>query len=627
VNSGDSWQKNINGIALGTDPVETGLVFRGFTIQEGDSDVVYAQAEVQTTIQGREFNRTRGRVYKTMDGGDSWQLVWSGDNLARYLIIDPTDTDLLYLSTGIFDREAFNSDCGNGIAGGVGILKSMNGGTSWHAINNGLTDLYVGALRMHPRDPDILFAAAGNNACSGGYDGKLVSNLFKTTNGGQSWTKVLGQNDIVTTVNFSPSQPDTVYAGSASAFYRSNDGGKNFTSFSNANGIWGPEGVRAGVPIDVTVDPENPDILYANNYGGGVFRSVTGASTWEVWSKGYTGAELHDVHLPSGRSDTIFTIGRSGPFFSTNQGIGWTGIANGNAHYAEWYTITNRPGDPNLLILSDEHQGVILKSTDGGKRFTEVLRHPQTNAADPNKRQGFKSIVFSPSNPQIVYAGIAKDRLTFETTTTIGTAIYKSTDGGASFSPFPSIIDGYNVNRIVVGDTDADFLCAATTNGVYLSQNGARNWTHCSSLGTRHIEALVLDPQKPDFIMAGEGFQGSGIWISHDRGQTWTGPHNAGFNSSNPYVSSLVKDPSRKDTFFASDLYSGVYQTKDNGINWKPFPDWQMSGLTFRAVKDLSANQTFMAAATQGGGIFRYRWPGKGSPPVISPLLLLLLGE
>jgi photosystem II stability/assembly factor-like uncharacterized protein len=141
--------------------------------------VVYAQAELPTAAHGREFNMVQGRVYKTADGGGSWSLIWSGDNLARYVIIAPSDpsSNTLYLSTGIFDREAYNSGCGTlGTpgsdgrypgAGGVGVLKSADGGAHWAPVNTGLTDLYVGSLRMHPANSQVLFAATGNNACSG----------------------------------------------------------------------------------------------------------------------------------------------------------------------------------------------------------------------------------------------------------------------------------------------------------------------------------------------------------------------------------------------------------------------------------------------------------------------------
>src|SRR6185369_15376637 len=117
--------------------------------------------------------------------------------------------------------------------------------------------LYVGSLRMHPTDPLTLFAAAGNNACSS----VSSQGLFMTTDGGDSWSKVIA-DDIMTVVNFSPSDPLTIYAGSASAFYKSQNGGTVWSRRPPSGPVWGPAGVRAGVPIDVTVDPVNPLVLY-----------------------------------------------------------------------------------------------------------------------------------------------------------------------------------------------------------------------------------------------------------------------------------------------------------------------------------------------------------------------------
>jgi photosystem II stability/assembly factor-like uncharacterized protein len=617
--------KKNSGISLGNDPIEVGLVFRGFTIEKGNSNAVYAQAEVQTTVTGREFNRVRGRVYKTLNGGESWELIWSGDNLARYLIIDPTNSNILYLSTGIFDREAYNSNCSNSIPGGVGILKSLDGGQTWNPINNGLTDLYVGCLRMHPSNPQILFAATGNGACSGNYEGHVVSNLFKTTDGGKTWSKLIEYNEIMETVNFSPSNPDVIYAASALAFYRSEDGGTTWVRLNNSNGIWGPQGIRAGQPIDVTVDPDIPTTLYVNNYGGGVFRSLDGAETWEAWSNGYTGADLRDIFVSSGASSSVYVIGRSGPYLSLSGGDDWTGIANGEASFAEWYSIVVHPQNPQLVLIADEHQGVILRSTDGGGYFTEILRHPETHANDPQLRQGFKTIVFAPSNPDIVYAGLSKESGSFETSSTLGTVIYKSTNAGFSFDPVPSIIDGHNVTKIVVDLKNASIVFAATTNGIYKSLDGASSWVHCVRLGSQHIESISLDPDQAGFLLVGEGYQGSGSWISKDYGATWSGPNYSGFNSANPYISAIVKDPNNRRTFFAADRYSGVYRSKDNGLSWAPFPDWRMSGLSFRSVKDIAINEQYLYAGTQGGGVFRYTMDIKDTKNIIPQILLLLL--
>lgn len=600
--AGSTWTSKINGITLGND---IGLVFRGFTIQEGNSDSVYAMAEVPTLTEGREFNRVKGRIYKTTDRGENWELVWSGDNLARYLIIHHTNTNILFASTGIFDREAFNSDCENGDFGGVGVIKSTDGGENWAATNSGLTDLYVGALRMHPTNPDILFAATGDNACSTNADGDLVSGLFKSTDGGSTWTKVIA-NDIMTTVAFSTANPEVMYAGSAMSFFSSDDGGDTWTEHIESSGVWGPSGIRAGVPIDVTVDPEDSDTVFVNSYGGGIFKSTDGTETWEPSSQGYTGAEIHDLDIKPGNNATIYAIGRSGPFKSTDGGDSWRGIATGDAaNTPEWYAIRQKPDDDDIILIADEHQGIIFRSTNGGSSFSIVLTQPETEAGNPTERQGFKALSFAPSDPDIVYAGIAKDQSSIDSSPPAGTTIYQSTDAGLNWTALPSDIDGISVNELVVHPDNAELVYAATVSGVFKSTNGAESWEALADLVDHDIRTIALDPETPDTVYAGE--EEGGVWKSTNGGSTWTGPHNTGFSSANPSIRGIAIDPSNTQILYAADWSSGAYQSADAGATWAPYPNNEMDGLSTRALKDMiiSSDASVLYVATQGEGVFR----------------------
>ena len=156
------------------------FVFRGFAVMPGNSKIVFAAGEVPMNNPGKGFDRVRGRIYRSTDGGNSWKIVWDGPDLTRYILINPRNPLIIYASCGIFDREADNSDCKKPLSnnpespdfyryrGGVGVLKSIDGGNSWQELNqrNGLTDLYVGSLVMHPKNPDILLAGAGNISAS-----------------------------------------------------------------------------------------------------------------------------------------------------------------------------------------------------------------------------------------------------------------------------------------------------------------------------------------------------------------------------------------------------------------------------------------------------------------------------
>jgi hypothetical protein len=238
------------------------------------------------------FDMSKGVVYKTTDGGENWSLVWEGDNLARYVWVDPRNSDVVYVSTGIFDGAPANCDPNRRDVYGVGILKSIDGGKTWKVLGkaNGLTTLRIGSLFMHPLNPDILLAGGG------GPHEQPDGGAFLSTDRGETWTRTLSSGfENITAVEFATSDPRIAYAAGEHSVYRSEDGGRNWWRVSS--GQYGPSGMRAGVPIDLQVDPRNPNRLFINNYGGGNFLSEDGGASWRVASKGYTGAQVHRLSV------------------------------------------------------------------------------------------------------------------------------------------------------------------------------------------------------------------------------------------------------------------------------------------------------------------------------------------
>jgi len=626
TDGGETWVKKDNGVTEGNE-----ISFRNFGVHPQNSDIVFAGAEISTGILGREFDKTKGKIYKTEDGGENWRCVWEGDNLVRFVLFDPTNPNVMYASTGIFDREAYNDV-------GVGILKSTDGGETWFQINNGIPNSegnwFVGFLEMHPTNPQILFAASGNNA-------KGPGGIFRTTNGGANWQKVLS-DDRFTVVTISPSNPNVIYAGSEHAFYRSDDGGDTWQKFwKEEERCWGPPGVRAGFPISAVVDPDDPYTVFANNYGGGNFKSTDGGQTWVNASKGYTGAHLHDIAIDADHPATVYTIGRSGPFRSYNGGADWTGLAFSPAAFPAWNAVALNPSNVQEVIISDEHQGVILKSTDGGNSWREVFRHLDVGEGDPKEsRHGFKAIAYAPSNPSIVYAGMRKCRRTidgdFPARPSFG--MYKSTDGGETWVEInnglrTSLI---NINCIAVHPTNPDVVYIGTwRDGVFKTTDGGQSWVAKSNgLVSADVRSLAIDPQNPEVVYAGLG-GGAGIFKTTNGGELW-GAINSGLSIecpsyllsigqvkqgisleqpprrsvgadyySVPWTSvwSIVIDPTNPRTIYAADHHSGVYLSTDGGANWVPINE----GLSTKAVTAMaiSADGKVLYAATEGEGVFR----------------------
>jgi photosystem II stability/assembly factor-like uncharacterized protein len=367
TDGGESWAQMDDGVME-----EHGITFRGFAVDPRTSATVYAAAEISSWSwageerRGREFDLTKGVVYKTTDGGKSWKPVWRGDNLARYVWIDPKDSNTLYVSTGIFDREAGNSKPSSGQAGGAGVLKSTDGGRTWTKANSGLQNLYVGTLFMHPENPRILLAGTGNNQY---YHN---AGVYLSTNGGTTWQQTL-KDDNINSVEFAVSDPNIAYAGSANTVYRSRDGGRTWDRVSRDPWGWGPPGVRAGFPIDFQVDPRDANRIFANNYGGGNFLSIDGGRSWTVASQGYTGAQVRDLAVDS-KNGTVYAAARSGIFSSADSGSRWNGLNHGLGFLLEWNAVAVDPGKSGHMLAASNWDNILFTSRDAGQTWQKVAQ-------------------------------------------------------------------------------------------------------------------------------------------------------------------------------------------------------------------------------------------------------------
>ena len=607
VDGGKSWAEKTTGIVE-----QFGISFRGFAVDPNDSNTVYAAAEISSFewagsgIQGIEFDLTKGVVYRTRDGGQSWTAMWRGDNLARYVWIDPRDSNTIYVSTGIFDREAANSDLIHGKPGGVGIVKTTDGGQTWVALSqaNGLANPYVGSLFPHPQNPDILLAGTGMVDYSTG------AGIYLSTDRGATWRRGVGATDrapiqdIVSSVEFSVSDPRVAYAGSPSAFYRSNDGGVSWTVQSGGPpyGYYGPPGVRAGFPVDLQVDPRNPNRVFINNYGGGNLLSEDGGTTWQVASQGYTGAQLHRVALDPADAGNLFVIGRSGPFHSPDGGGNWIGLLNGPANLAEWYSVALNPAVPSTVLIADEFTGTLFRSTDNGLNWKEVFRNPQASGVS-GSRHGFKALAFAPSNPQTVYGGMCKDRNAVDAGNPPPSfGVFKSVDGGITWKGSnDSVSAGQNINVLLIDPHDPNTIYAGTVaSGVLKSHDGGATWKQSNQgLKTLDVRSLAFDPANSAVVYA--GLERGGLYKSADGGATWQ----MSGSGMDPLASvrDMVADPTNSGILYAADITTGVYRSDDRGGLWVAVN----KGLSTRAVESLAiaSDASTLYAATEGEGVFR----------------------
>jgi len=594
TNGGRSWTEKVSGIA------ETeGLSFRGITIDPYDSDTVYAAGEISSytwsgqMLPGREFDRAMGVVYKTDDGGENWAEVWRDSSLARYVWIDPRDTDVLYISTGIFDREAANTHVTSDFSGGLGVLKSVDGGQSWEQKNNGLANLFVGSLFMHPDDPDVLLAGCDNVSWPDS------SGVFLTIDGADSWTRVLEYG--VQSVEFAVGESQIAYAGNPESVYRSSDGGNTWIEMTPAGLSWGPPGIVAGFPIDFQVDPDDPDRLFTNNYGGGNFLSEDGGHTWSVASSGYTGAHVRDVAVAPYDPARVYAAARSGLFLSDDWGGEWSGLTYLPAWGIEWNVVTIDPHDPLHLLATNYWMLTICESHDGGDTWRDAGSYLPEDRA-------WRCFTFAPSDSQLIYGGSGAG--SYNAGDMPGEGIHMSPDGGLTWIPTNDATShAANVSDLAVAAEDPLVVYAATSNlGILKTRNGGATWTvRNDSLPTGpSILSVAIDPADTTHILA--GLDDAGLYESFDGAMTWDAV--AVGLPSEADVTSIVYSPVDSDLIYIGDLRSGVYRSTDGGASWTVFN----SGLRTRAVNDLefSADGDYLYAGTEGEGVYRLDGAGTG---------------
>ncbi|MFT5301551.1 MAG: photosystem II stability/assembly factor-like uncharacterized protein [Mariniblastus sp.] len=247
--------------------------------------VVGHPSDSQTYFMGG----TGGGIWKTSDAGITWSNISDGSlktsGSVGAISISNSDPNVMYVGMGEHAVRGVMTSHGDG------VYKSTDGGKSW--TNVGLADTrHIAAVRIHPQDPNTVYVAAQGAV----YGPSPNRGIYKTTDGGETWSKVLFVNETTGAADLSMdvNNPRVLYAGMwdhqrlpwkirsggpGSGIHKSTDGGKTW------------EKLGGGLPakmgkVAVDVSPANSDVVYANIEAnkGGVFRSNDGGTSWKQTS-------------------------------------------------------------------------------------------------------------------------------------------------------------------------------------------------------------------------------------------------------------------------------------------------------------------------------------------------------
>jgi photosystem II stability/assembly factor-like uncharacterized protein len=568
----------------------------------GSPNVVYAGA-------------AQGGVWKTTDGGTTWTPLTDGqDSLAiGALAIDPSNSNVVYAGTG----EA-NQSCDSYF--GIGLLKTTDGGATWTNLGaSTFQNTSIAKIVVHPTIPTTLWVAngfgAGGFSCYGGVFGS--QGVWKSVDGGSSWTRVLGpaQMGFVSSVHDllrSPNDPNVLYAAvNGSGIWKTIDGGTTWNQLSG------------GLPttsvgrLDIGIHPLLPSVLYvvvergSNGTQLGTYKSTDSGATWTAlpipsgschyWNfqdlctySGSTGGQCWYDLILEVQSGTSVWAGGTALFKTTNGGTSWVDVCPQSVH-ADQHAIAFG-SDGKVWIGND---GGVWASSNGGTSWVNKNGNLQIT-------QFYPGAALDPSNYERALAGAqdngtprmngspAWDLTTFgdgaacvidatSPDTTWYTSsqylnINKTIDGGFSyFSAVFGLSDANTTTAPFIGQfracpANSNVLIAGTDN-VWRTNDGAGVWESNSpdplASGDR-IVTLAFAPSDPTCGTYAVGSSGQ-VFRTVNGGASW---QNISGGLPGLALNDLAFDPANANVLYAAISGFGVRHLYRTTNALSPSPTW-----------------------------------------------------
>ncbi len=639
-----------------------------------------------------------GGVWKTDDYGRTWKPIFDDAPTGSIgdVAVSPSHPDVIYVGTG---EGLHRPD----LSVGDGIFKSTDGGETWAHV--GLKDVQqVGRIVVHPENPDAVFVAGMGHP----YGPNEERGVFRTTDGGRTWDKVLyvDGNTGASIVELAPSDPKTIFAGlwehregpwenasfsgAGTGLYKSTDGGSTWRRLTRGlpKADWGPlfigiapgDSRRVYVTVsargggglfrsddggesfslissdprlggDVRVHPRNPDVVFVGTIAA--YRSDDGGRTWTSIKGAPGGDDYQRIWINPDHTDVMLFTADQGATVTVNGGRTWSSWYNQPT--AQLYHVATDNQFPYWIYGGQQESGAIGTASRGnGGQIS--LRDWMGVGADE-----YAYVAPDPLNPDIIYGGrvVRFDKRTGQTQNVAPEALrsgryrmlrtlpllfhpaepsmllfatnvlWKTTTGGRDWevmSPdlsrerpeVPESIGDFataDLERMprrgviyAVGPSAlaVDTIWAGTDDGlVHVTRDGGRSWSDVtpkelrswdkvSSIDAGHfdadtayiaVNAIRRDDQRPH------------LYRTHDGGATWTS-----IGSGLPYAGPTNvrrEDPRQRGLLFAG-TERAVYFSIDDGGSWHSL----RQNMPPSSVRDLVLHENDLVVGTHGRSIW-----------------------
>jgi photosystem II stability/assembly factor-like uncharacterized protein len=464
------------------------------------------------------FGATGGGIFKTTDGGAHWLPMADGQiklGSVGAIAVADSDPNIVYAGMG-------EGDLRGNASHGDGVYKSTDAGHTWTHV--GLTDTQqIGALRIDPKNPDIVYVAAmghqsGPNADRG---------IFRTKDGGKTWQKVLFKSPTAGAIDISidPLNTQVLYAsiyqfirkpwtfesgGPESGLWKSTDGGDTWKEITHNQGL--PKGVLGR--IGIAVSPARAGSLWVNVEAeeGGIFHSEDFGATWTLVNDKRDIKQrawyYSRIFADPRNADTMYAVNTS--FYrSIDGGHTFKAIPTGHGDNHDLWIASD---DPNRMIESNDGGANI--TFDGGKSFSTIMNQPTAQ---------FYRVALDNDFPYHIY-GAQQDNTTVETSS-------RGNDGAITESDWHEVGGGES-GWIAPDPTDSRFVYAGSYDGLLTRYDdrtgGLRNVTVWpdNPMGSG-VEAmkyrfqwsypLLFSPHDPKLLYAGSNV----LLATRDEGRSW----------------------------------------------------------------------------------------------------------
>ena len=567
-----------------------------------------------------------GGVWKTLNSGTTWIPLFDDENSysTGCVTIDPNNSATIWVGTG-------ENVGGRHVAYGDGIYKSDNGGKSWTNMGLKKTE-HISKIIVHPENSNIVWVAAqGPLWKKGGQRG-----VYKTTNGGKNWKKVLGNSQWTgaTDILIDPRNPNVLYAatwdrhrtvaafmggGPGSGIHKSVDGGETWKKLhkglpndrdSNGDGKIDEDDlptVNMG-KIGLAISPQKPDVLYAaielERTTGGVYKSEDSGESWNKMSNAVSGATgphyYQELYASPHKFDRLYLMNVR--VLTSEDGGKTFEQLKENKKHSDNHVIAFKKNDPDYLLIGTD--AGIYESFDLAENWRYIKNLPLTQ---------FYKVAVNNAEPFYHIFGGTQDNGSAG-----GPSATDEIEGISNKHWYKTLFaDGHQsatdpeFNNLIYAETQQGGLHRIdliTGEQTFIQPQAGINDPHERF---NWDAPIIVSPHNPSTIYFGS----YRVWKSENRGdswvpisgdltrnenrielpimgrkQSWDNSWDVGAMSNYNTITSLSESPIKKGLIYAGTDDGFIQITKDGGENWKKIPVTSL-GLRKRSfVNDIKAD-------------------------------------